>query len=101
MENFTIKIKQAQEVEVEISIPKYFTVNKYNYYKFISDSAVIAVTSYTDKVENMAALELWPSVRVEHIRYISYYLKADNLEEITEEEFLSQLNAVKKLIYSL
>ena len=101
MENLKIKITQTQEVESEISIPKYFTVNKYNYYKLISDSAVIAVTSYTDKVENMVALELWPSVRVEHIRYISYYLKADNLEEITEEEFTSQLNAVKKLIWSL
>ena len=101
MENLTIKIKLTQEVETEVSIPKYFTVNKYNYYKLISDSSVIAVTSYTDKIQNMEALELWPSVRVEHIRYISYYLKADNLEEITEEEFLSQLNAVKKLIYSL
>jgi hypothetical protein len=101
MENLKIKIKQTQEVETEVSIPKYFTVNKYNYYKLISDSAVIAVTSYTDKIDNMVALELWPSIKVEHIRYVTYILKADNLEEITEEEFLSQLNAVKKLIYSL
>jgi len=32
---------------------------------------------------------------------MGYILKADNLEEITEEEFTSHLNAAKKLIYSL
>jgi hypothetical protein len=101
MENFKIKITQTQEVESEVSIPKYFTINKYYHYKLLSDSAVIAVNYFTDKIENMVALELWPSIKVEHIRYVTYILKADNLEEITEEEFTSHLNAAKKLISSL
>ena len=101
MENFKIKITQTQEVESEVSIPKYFCINKYYYYKLLSNSAVLSVTYYTDKLENMVALELWPSIKVEHIRYVTYILKADNLEEITEEEFTSHLNAAKKLISSL
>ena len=101
MENFKIKITQTQEVESEVSIPKYFCINKYYYYKLLSNSAVLSVTYYTDKLENMVALELWPSIKVEHIRYVTYVLKADNLEEITQEEFESHLNAAKKLILSL
>ena len=101
MENFKIKITQTQEVESEVSIPKYFTINKYYHYKLLSDSAVIAVNYFTDKIENMVALELWPSIKVEHIRYVTYILKADNLEEITEEEFEKNLQACKKLISSL
>ena len=101
MENLKLKITQTQEVESEVSIPKYFCINKYYYYKLLSNSAVLSVTYYTDKLENMVALELWPSIKVEHIRYVTYVLKADNLEEITQEEFESHLNAAKKLIYSL
>lgn len=101
MENFKIKITQTQEVESEVSIPKYFCINKYYYYKLLSNSAVLSVTYYTDKLENMVALELWPSIKVEHIRHVTYILKADNLEEITEEEFNAHLNAAKKLICSL
>lgn len=101
MENLKIKITQTQEVESEVSIPKYFCINKYYYYKLISEKAVLSVTYYTDRIENIVALELWPSIKVEHIRYVTYVLKADNLEEITQEEFESHLNAAKKLIYSL
>lgn len=101
MENLKIKIKQTQEVETEVSLPKYFCINSYYYYKLVSDQAVMAVYYYTDKIENITALELWPSIKVEHIRYVTYILKSDNLEEITEEEFNSHLNAAKKLIYSL
>lgn len=101
MENFKIKITQTQEVESEVSIPKYFCINKYYYYKLLSNSAVLSVTYYTDKLENMVALELWPSIKVEHIRYVTYILKADNLEEISEDEFNGHLNAAKKLICSL
>lgn len=101
MENLKLKITQTQEVESEVSIPKYFCINKYYYYKLISEKAVLSVTYYTDRIENIVALELWPSIKVEHIRYVTYVLKADNLEEITQEEFESHLNAAKKLIYSL
>ena len=101
MENLKIKITQTQEVESEVSIPKYFCINKYYYYKLLSNSAVLSVTYYTDKLDNIVALELWPFIKVEHIRYVTYILKNDNLEEITEEEFNSHLNAAKKLICSL
>ena len=101
MENLSIKIKRTQEVETEISIPKYFRINTYWYGKMINHSAFTMVNYYTDKIENITALELWPSIKVEHIRYLSYMVKGDNLEEITEEEFKSHLNAAKKLIYSL
>ena len=101
MENLKIKITQTQEVESEVSIPKYFCINKYYYYKLISEKAVLQVTYYTEKIENIVALELWPSIKIEHIRYVSYILKADNMKEITEEVFNGHLNAAKKLIYSL
>lgn len=101
MDNLKLKIKHTQEVESEIYLPKYFTLNNYHYYKLLSDSAVVAVNYYTDKLDNMVALELFPSIRVENIRYVSYILKADNIEEITKAEFESHLNAAKKLIYSL
>jgi hypothetical protein len=67
----------------------------------ITESAFTIVNYYTDKIENITALELWPSIKVEHIRYLSWVVKGDNLEEITEEEFNLHLNAAKKLIYSL
>lgn len=101
MENLKIKIKQTQEVEIEVSIPKYFCVNKYRYYKLLNDSACMLVDYYTTDIRTMAALELWPSIKVEHIRYVSYMLKEDNFEEITEEQFNEHLNAAKKLICSL
>lgn len=101
MENLKIKIKQTQEVETEVSIPKYFCINKYRYYKLLNHSACMLVDYYTTDIDTMAALELWPSIKVEHIRYVSYILKTDNLEEITEEEFNGHLNAAKKLICSL
>lgn len=101
MENLKIKIKQVKEVESEISLPKYFTLNSYNHYKLLSDSAVTMVNYYTDKLENITALELFPVIKVEHIRYVTYLLKNDNLKEITEEEFNEHLNAAKKLIFSL
>jgi len=62
---------------------------------------MIVVTFYTDKMDSITSLELWPSIKVEHTRYLSWMLKPDNLEEITEQEFEKNLNACKKLISSL
>lgn len=101
MENLLIKIKHTQEVESEISLPPYFTLNSYNHYKLISNSAVIMVNYYTSDLNNITALELFPSIEVQHIRYVSYLLKADNITELTKDEFETHLNAAKKLIYSL
>jgi hypothetical protein len=103
MKNLTIKIKttKTHEVETEISLPKYFTLNSFCHYKVLSDSAVIMVNYYTSDLKNITALELFPSIRVEHIRYVSYLLKEDNMKEITEKEFETHLNDAKKLIWSL
>jgi hypothetical protein len=101
MENLKIKTRQTQEVESDILLPKFFQLNKYNYYKLINNSAMIVVTFYTDKMDSITSLELWPSIKVEHTRYLSWMLKPDNLEEITEQEFEKNLNACKKLISSL
>ena len=101
MENFTIKTKQTQDVEMEVSLPKFFSLSKYRHIKMINESALLQVTFYTDKMDSITALELWPSIQVEHSRYLSYILKPGDLTEITEEEFNEHLNAAKKLIYSL
>jgi hypothetical protein len=101
MENLTIKTRQTQEIESDILLPKFFQLNKYHYYKLINNSAMIVVTFYTDKMDSITSLELWPSIKVEHTRYLSWMLKPDNLEEITEEEFEKNLKDCKKLISSL
>jgi hypothetical protein len=101
MENLTIKTRQTQEIESDILLPKFFQLNKYHYYKLINNSAMIVVTFYTDKMDSITSLELWPSIKLEHTRYLSWMLKPDNLEEITEEEFEKNLKDCKKLISSL
>jgi hypothetical protein len=101
MENLTIKTRQTQEIESDVLLPKFFQLNKYHYYKLINNSAMIVVTFYTDKMDSITSLELWPSIKVEHTRYLSWMLKPDNLEEITEEEFEKNLKDCKKLISSL
>lgn len=101
MENFTIKTKQTQEVEMEVTLPKFFSFSKYRHCKVINDSAIMIVTFYTDKIESIISLELWPSIQVEHSRYLSYMLKPNDFQEITEEEFNGYLNDAKKLICSL
>jgi len=101
VENLTIKTRQTQEIEFDILLPKFFQLNKYHYYKLINNSAMIVVTFYTDKMDSITSLELWPSIKVEHTRYLSWMLKPDNLEEITEEEFEKNLKDCKKLISSL
>jgi hypothetical protein len=101
MENYTIKTKQTQDVEMEVSLPKFFSLTKYRHIKMINESALISVIFYTDKMDSITALELWPSIQVEHSRYLSYIMKPDDIQEITEEEFNGYLNAAKKLISSL
>ena len=101
MENYIIKTTQTKDVEFDIQLPKYFKLNKYTYYKLINDSAMINFKFYTDKIESIIALELWPYIKVEHTRYLSWLVKEDSVEEITEEEFEENLKACKKLIASL
>ena len=72
MENLNMKIKHTQEVESEISIPPYFTLNNYNHYKLLSNSAVIMVNYYTDKLENITSLELFPCIEVHQIFIIPF-----------------------------
>lgn len=101
MENVIIKSKQSVEIESEISIPKFFVLSKYYYYKLIDKSTVLVVTNYETGKDSILSLELFPSIKVEHIRYVSWHIKPDNFEEITEEEFNSMYNKTVKLISSI
>jgi hypothetical protein len=52
-------------------------------------------------MDTIFALELFPSIRVENIRYVQYIVKENNYEQITEEEFVTNLNECKKFISAL
>jgi hypothetical protein len=101
MENVTIKAKHSVEVESEIAIPKFFVLTKYYYYKLINKNTVLVVTNFETGKDSILSLELFPSIKVEHIRYVSWHIKPDNFEEITEEEFISIYNKTIKLISSI
>jgi len=59
------------------------------------------VTFYPSSKESILALELFPSIRLENLRYVQYVVKPENYQEITEEEFNQYLNEAKKFILSL
>jgi hypothetical protein len=59
------------------------------------------VTYYPNSLKNIFALELFPNIRVENIRYVQYLVKAENYQQITEEEFVTNLNECKKFISAL
>jgi hypothetical protein len=59
------------------------------------------VTYYPNSLKNIFALELFPNIRVENIRYVQYLVKAQNYEQITEQEFNQNLNDCKKFISTL
>lgn len=101
MENVTIKAKHSVEVESEITIPKFFVLTKYYYYKLINKNTVLVVTNFETGKDSILSLELFPSIKVEHIRYVSWHIKPDNFEEITEEQFISIYNKTIKLISSI
>ena len=87
MENVRVLAKHSIEVESEIELPKFFVLDKYYYYKLINDTTVLKVTNFYSDYDSVLSLELFPSIRVEHIRYVSWHLKPDNIEQITEQEF--------------
>ena len=87
MENVKVLAKHSIEVESEIELPRFFVVDKYYYYKLINDTTVLKVINFYSDYDSVLALELFPSIRVEHIRYVSWHLKPDNIEQITEQEF--------------
>ena len=101
MENLTIKTLKSVEVEAEFTLSAYFTISKYTYYKLLDKSTCVAVTYYPSRMDNIFALELFPSIRVENIRYVQYIIKEENYQEITEEEFVTNLNECKKFISAL
>jgi hypothetical protein len=100
MENLSIKIKQTIEIDSEITLPKYFTINKYNHYKLVDPTCVVSVTYYPSSLESIKALEIFSSIRMENIRYVQYIAKPENIDPLTEKEFLTYFNEAKKLILS-
>jgi hypothetical protein len=101
MENLTIKTIRSVDIEFEITLSTYFTINQYTSYKLIDKNTCVAVTYYPNRKDTIFSLELFPSIRVENIRYVQYIVKADNYQEITEEEFNTNLNECKKFILGL
>ncbi len=101
MENLTINIKRKVEVDAEITLPTYFTLNKYNHYKLLDRDNVLVVTYYPSSMDSIKALELYSSIRMEHSRYLEWMVKEDNLSPLTEEEFYKYFNECKKLLSSL
>jgi len=87
MENVKVLAKHSIEVESEIELPRFFVLDKYYYYKLVNDTTVLKVTNFYTTYDSVLALELYPSIRVEHIRYVSWHLKPTNIEEISEQEF--------------
>jgi len=101
MENLTIKTVKTVNVESEFTLSTYFKVDDHHYYKLLDQSKCVAVTYYPSKMDTIFALELFPSIRVENIRYVQYIVKENNYEQITEEEFVTNLNECKKFISAL
>jgi hypothetical protein len=101
MENLKIKILKSVEVEGEFTLSKYFTIHDWSFYKLLDKNTVLAVTYYPNSKNSIFALELFPSIRVENIRYVQYLVKAENYKEITEEEFNINLNECKRFISML
>lgn len=101
MENVTIKTLRSVEVEAEFTLSTYFTINQYTSYKLLDKNTCVAVTYYPNRRDTIFSLELFPSIRVENIRYVQYSVKADNYQEITEEQFNENLNECKKFISTL
>jgi tRNA A37 threonylcarbamoyladenosine biosynthesis protein TsaE len=101
MENLTVKIKRKVEVDGEITLPTYFTLNKYTHYKLLDQSNVLVVTYYTSDMHSVKALELYSSIKMENIRYLEWMVKEDNFDPLTEKEFNKYFNTCKKLLSSL
>ena len=101
MENLKIKILKSVEVEGEFTLSKYFTIHDWSFYKLLDEKTCLAVTYYPNRKDTIFTLELFPSIRVENIRYVQYLVKDENYKEITEQEFIVYLNACKKFISSL
>ena len=101
MENLTIKTLKEVQVEGEFTLSKYFTIHDWSFYKLLDEKTCLAVTYYPNRKDTIFSLELFPSIRVENIRYVQYIVKPENYKEITEEEFNINLNECKKFISSL
>jgi hypothetical protein len=101
MENLTIKTLRTVDVESEFTLSTCFTINQYTHYKLIDKNTSLAVTFYPSSKESILSLELFPSIRLENLRYVQYVVKPENYLEITEEEFNKHLNEAKKFILSL
>ena len=101
MENLTIKTLKTVAIEDDFTLSTYFTICKYTSYKLLDDKTCLAVTYYPNSLKNIFALELFPNIRVENIRYVQYLVKLDNFEVITEQEFVTTLNECKKFISAL
>jgi len=101
MENLTIKTLRTVDIEAEFTLSTYFKINDYSFYKLLDKTTCLSVTYYPNKKDTIFSLELFPSIRIENIRYVQYIVKEENYEAITEQEFVTNLNECKKFISAL
>jgi hypothetical protein len=98
----SIKIEINKLVVEEMTIPPFFTLKGgYVYYKILSPRSYLAITNYEVDTESMENLEVYPSIRVDQVRYLEIFVKGKEIVEITEEEFKNQykkcVTAIAKL----
>jgi hypothetical protein len=101
MENLTIKTLKSVEVESEFTLSTYFAIHDWSFYKLLDEKTCLAVTYYPNNKITIFSLELFPSIRVENIRYVQYVVKPENYKQITEEEFQVNFKECKKFISML
>lgn len=99
METLTLQTKKL--VNSEIVLPQYFTLKSYQYFKILSPISYLTVTNYETDTESMQNLEVYPSIKVDHVRYLEIFVRDKEVIEITEEEFNKQLKKSYTLISKL
>ena len=101
MENVTVTVKRTVQVGTELTLPTYFTLNKYCHYKLLDKNTCLIVLYYPTDMETIKSLEVFSSIKMEHTRYLEIHVKEDNLDPLTEQQFNKHLNDCKKLLCSV
>jgi hypothetical protein len=99
MENLTLKVEKT--IDSEVSLPQFFSIGDYRHFKILDSQCYLAVCNYDTDRESMNNLEVYPSIKVEMVRYLQYTLNGREVQEITEEEFNKLYKKCSKFIAGL
>lgn len=87
----SVKIQINKTTVEDMVIPPFFTLKGcYQYYKILSERSYLKVTNYDVDTQSMENLEVYPSIRVDQVRYLEIFVKGKEVIEITEDEFKTQ-----------